>query len=42
MAWDSTLTLFISKDDSLVNQFQQYYPQSQDLYKYNEIISQQG
>lgn len=42
VAWDSELTLFISKDDSLVNQFQQYFPQSQDLYKYNEIIAQQG
>ncbi len=31
VAWDSSLTLFISKKDSLVQKFRQHFPLSEDL-----------
>lgn len=35
VAWDSDLTLFISKDEDLVNRFRNAFPLSRDLEEYN-------
>jgi hypothetical protein len=35
VAWDSSLTLFISKDDNLVQRFRNYFPLSEDLSALN-------
>ena len=35
VAWDSSLVLFIAKDDTLVDKFTNYFPLSEDLESYN-------
>lgn len=36
VAWDSSCTLFISKNDELVDKFRKEFPLSVDLEKYNK------
>ena len=36
VAWDSSLTLFISKEDTLVEKFRSEFPLSVDLEAYNK------
>ena len=36
VAFDSSLTLFLSKENTSVDQFRQAFPQSEDLREYNE------
>ena len=38
VAWDSSCTLFISKDDYLVDKFRKEFPLSVDLEKYNKGV----
>lgn len=37
VAWDSSLTLLISKDDNLVQRFRDYFPLSEDLSALNTM-----
>ncbi len=38
VAWDSGCTLFISKEDELVNKFRKEFPLSVDLEMYNKGV----
>lgn len=38
VAWDSTLTLLISKDDEIVDIFMKNKPYAKDLEKYNKDL----
>ena len=37
VAWDSTCTLFISKNDCVIEDISKIYPQAEDLEKYNTL-----
>ena len=37
VAWDSTCTLFISNNDSIIEDISKIYPQAEDLEKYNAL-----
>ena len=37
--WDSSLVLFISKDEDIVDNFKKGFPLAEDLEKYNELYS---
>lgn len=39
VAWDSSCTLFISREEKLVEQFYRVYPLSEDLKEYNRSIN---
>lgn len=36
VAWDSTLTLLLSKDDSISKSFRSFFPEARDLNEYNK------
>ena len=40
VAWDSGLTLFISKDEDIVNCFRNAFPLSRDLEEYNAALKE--
>ena len=40
VAWDSGLTLFISKDEDIVNRFRNAFPLSRDLEEYNAALKE--
>jgi hypothetical protein len=42
VAWDSTSTLLISKDDNLVRKFRSYFPLSEDLSALNARNNRKG
>ena len=39
VAWDSSLTLFLSNKDDLADKFMQSFPKSQDLIERNKIFN---